>query len=153
MNSIRWWSPYGKVGHWKSPWHNWWCAIHIYELSYEELLFVNWFIWYYNFELVNIILGKVRMITCTIWSDNEKMGWLPQICWLWKHTCSRMLSFLIGTLIMFESSTNPSLQCKYKAIDRWCLHCTKFFKVIQNVLYILKVVESLTIKMDVTKFP
>jgi hypothetical protein len=99
----------------------WWCAIHLYELSYEELLFINWFIWYYNFGLVKIILGRVRMITCIIWSDNEKVGWLPQICWMWKHTCSGMLSFLIGTPIMFESNTNPSLQCKYKSIDRWCL--------------------------------
>jgi hypothetical protein len=32
-------------------------------------------------------------------------------------------------------------------------HCTKVFEMIQNMLYILKVVESLTIKVDVTKFP
>jgi hypothetical protein len=31
-------------------------------------------------------------------------------------------------------------------------HYTKFFEVIQNILYKLKVVESLTIKVDRTKF-
>jgi hypothetical protein len=119
-NLVRWWCPYGKASHWKSPQHSW-CARHLYELLCEELPFINWFIWYYNFELVKIILGKEWMIAYTIWNDSKKVGWLAQSYWLWTHACLGLLLFLIGTLIMFESNRNPNLQCKYMAIVRWHL--------------------------------